>query len=217
MAALNEEKGIGLTLREVKDNLEYCKFLVVDGNSIDDTVKIAQKIGAEVIHQKGKGKGDAISYAIKHIKNNPDFVVLIDADCTYSAKLLPKMINILKKNQHVGIVCGNRFNTNIELGAMREVFNFGNRLVAFVHGFINGVPLQDPLTGLRVIRGSLLKNWQPKSLGFDIEVELNSYIKRQGYVISEVDIDYRKRVGQKKLKIKDGFIILKRIISESIV
>jgi dolichol-phosphate mannosyltransferase len=61
-----------------------------------------------------------------------------------------------------------------------------------------------------------LKNWKPKSKGFDIEVEMNLFIEKTGYKIVEVPIQYRMRVGQKKLKLKDGFTILKRIIADGL-
>ncbi len=52
--------------------------------------------------------------------------------------------------------------------------------------------------------------YNPK--GFDVEVELNYYIERTGYEIVEVPIGYRTRLGEKKLKPKDGAAILKRVI-----
>ena len=48
--------------------------------------------------------------------------------------------------------------------------------------------------------------------GFDIEVELNHFVKKNGFSIIEIPIDYRTRIGKKKLGIRHGFIILKRII-----
>ena len=76
--------------------------------------------------------------------------------------------------------------------------------------------LQDPLTGLRVIRANILRNWIIKSKGFDIEVELNNQVAKQGFKTLEVPIEYRERLGEKKLKMKHGFTILKRIIYESL-
>jgi hypothetical protein len=61
-----------------------------------------------------------------------------------------------------------------------------------------------------------LKDWTPKSQGFDVEVELNHHVERQGYGIVEVPISYRPRLGEKKLKPKHGATILKRILTESI-
>ena len=40
-----------------------------------------------------------------------------------------------------------------------------------------------------------------KSKGFDIEVELNHRVEREGFGIVEVPIQYRVRLGEKKLKI----------------
>ena len=60
-----------------------------------------------------------------------------------------------------------------------------------------------------------MRNWKPKSEGFDIEVELNHHVERQGYGLSEIEIPYRKRIGEKKLKAKHGLSIFKRIVLES--
>jgi hypothetical protein len=81
---------------------------------------------------------------------------------------------------------------------------------------LNGVALRDPLTGLRVIRAEILKDWSVKSKGFDVEVELNHQVERKGFEIIEVPIKYRQRLGEKKLKIKHGATILKRILLETI-
>lgn len=62
---------------------------------------------------------------------------------------------------------------------------------SFAHGLFYEVYLHDLLTGLRVLRWNALKDWKPKSEGFDIEVELNSFVSHQGYKIVEVGISYR--------------------------
>jgi hypothetical protein len=54
-----------------------------------------------------------------------------------------------------------------------------------------------------------------RSKGFDVEVELNSEVERRNFGIVELPIKYRKRIGEKKLKISDGATILKRILLES--
>lgn len=215
MAALNEEVGIRFTLAELRRYLPDSKLLVVDGHSRDQTVPVAKDLGAEVVFQEGRGKGDAIASGLRHEKYDFDYSVLIDADYTYPAEYIPHMVSILENNDQVGMVCGNRFNSKLKIGAMRDCFYFGNRLLAFTHNLINNVNLRDPLTGLRVIRWSILKGWQPKSVGFDVEIELNSLVAGKGYDIEEVEIPYRERVGEKKLKMKDGFSILNRILMQS--
>jgi dolichol-phosphate mannosyltransferase len=215
VAALNEEHGIGPTLTEFLDNLGVPSVLVVDGHSRDRTVEIAKNLGAKVAFQDGIGKGNAIAKAIEHIDLNVKYVILTDADYTYPAEYVPEMIEILERNSQVGMVCGNRFSGDIEPKAVRSSFYFGNKLLAFVHNLLNGVSLRDPLTGLRVIRAEILRHWSVKSKGFDIEVEINHHVERKGYQIVEVPIKYRQRLGEKKLKVRHGATILKRILQEA--
>jgi len=214
LAALNEEEGIRPTLSELKRCVGKAKFIVVDGNSSDRTVHFAESLGADVLYQKGKGKGDAISYALRNMNGDFDYVVLTDADYTYPAEYIPRMIATLERNPQLGMVCGNRFNSHFHTEWMSDLFYFGNRMLAFTHNLLNGVDMRDPLTGLRVLRWKILKNWQPKSKGFDIEAEMNYYVESLGYGIREIDIEYRPRRGQKKLKIYHGFQILNRMVSE---
>jgi dolichol-phosphate mannosyltransferase len=84
------------------------------------------------------------------------------------------------------------------------------------HRLVNGVKLTDPLTGLRVVRWEIIRDWQPKSKSFDIEAELNYLVERKGYKIKEIPIHYRRRLGEKKLKLRHGFTILRRILTEAI-
>jgi glycosyltransferase involved in cell wall biosynthesis len=214
MAALEEEKGIGPTIAELKQYLGDSPILVVDGKSRDQTVNIAKDMGADILFQEGKGKGDAVGCAIKRVGKDVDYVIFTDADYTYPAMFLPGMIRLLEENPEIGMVCGNRFNSRLHIEAMRNTYYFGNRVLAFTHNLLNGVALRDPLTGLRVVRGEIIRSWRPKSNNFDIEVEMNHYVERQGYNIVEVEIPYRARMGQKKLKISHGITILKRILLE---
>jgi dolichol-phosphate mannosyltransferase len=79
---------------------------------------------------------------------------------------------------------------------------------------LNGVSLVDPLTGLRVVRAEILRDWQVQSKGFDIEVELNHLVERKGFNILEIPIEYRVRLGEKKLGIHNGGEIFKRMFLE---
>ena len=176
IAALNEEEGIGLTVAELMDTLECPHVLVVDGRSTDRTIEIAKNMGAEIVLQDGLGKGDAIAKAISRIDHTVDYVVLTDADYTYPAQYVPGMIRILENAPDVGMVCGNRFNGYQEKTVLSSIFYLGNRFLAFTHNLLNGVALDDPLTGLRVVRARLLRNWRVKSKGFDVEVELNHHV-----------------------------------------
>src|SRR5665647_1954768 len=212
IAALNEEEGIGLTITEMMDVLDNPQVIVVDGKSTDRTCKIAKNLGASVICQDGKGKGDALAKALESIEPQTEYVVFTDADFTYPAESVPKMIKLIEGNSEVGMVCGNRFNGKVDSKALRPVFALGNRLIAFVHNILNGIQLQDPLTGLRVVRADILRDWKVKSKGFDIEVELNQQVDQSYYRIVEIPIQYRQRLGEKKLGLLHSVEIFKRMM-----
>jgi len=216
IAAYNEEEGIAPTICELKEVLNEAYLVVVDGKSSDRTLKISKDLGAEGLIQEGKGKGDAISEGLDYLNGDTSYVVFIDADYTYPAKHIKEMVNVLDLNPKVGMVLGNRFSRIYERESDRNQFYIGNRILTFAQRVINGVKLNDPFTGLRIIRFELLKGWKPKSSGFDIEAELNRHIKRSGYKIMEVPIKYRKRLGKKKLGFRHGLKILRRIVIESI-
>lgn len=194
------------------DTLGELPIIVVDGKSKDKTTELSKNMGATVLIQDGKGKGDALAKAIENLDPIIDYVILTDADYTYPAYYVPNMIKILNENPKVGMVCGNRFNGNVDKKALYRIFYIGNRILAYAHKTLNGVSLEDPLTGLRVIRTSILKDWKVKSKGFDIEVELNNLVQKQGYETQEIPINYRARLGEKKLRARDGFKILYRIL-----
>jgi len=214
IAALNEEQGIGLTIAEMKDTLGDIPTLVVDGKSVDRTVELSQNMGATVITQNGKGKGDALAKALENLDPKVKYTILTDADYTYPAEYVPDMIKVLDENPHVGMVCGNRFNGNVDKKALYRIFHIGNKLLSGAHRALNGVTLEDPLTGLRVIRTEILLEWHIRSKGFDIEIELNNFVQKQGYSSREILINYRVRLGEKKLKARDGFTILNRIFKD---
>ncbi|MCW3996524.1 MAG: glycosyltransferase family 2 protein [Candidatus Bathyarchaeota archaeon] len=217
IATLNEEDGIGPTISELQRVLNNPYMVVVDGNSVDRTIEIAKNMGADVMLQDGKGKGDAMFQGYRMLSSKVAYIVFTDADYTYPAEYVPKMIEILEQNPKVGMVIGNRFkgDHNQDKSVMNP-FYLGNKLLAFAQLVMNGVNLGDPLSGLRVVRSEILEGWKPKSKGFDVEAEMNAIVGRKGYRIMEIPIDYRSRIGKKKLKLRHGLGIMKRIMAESL-
>jgi len=215
---LNEAPGIGATIQEIRRSLDNPGIIVIDANSIDGTSQIASRLGAKVIKQQGLGKGKAVAQALQCRDKNAKYLVLIDGDYTYPAEYIPKMISILEENQDVGMVTGERFSNpgrlEIPVHVKRLVtdpYYFGNQALKLAHRIINRIKMKDPLTGLRVIRCCHIKNFQPKAESFDLEVEINHFMKRKGIKTFEIPIKYRLRLGEKKLQIKDGVQILMRM------
>ena len=217
IATLDEEEGIGPTIEELQKYLIDPYLLVIDGWSTDRTVEIAKGMGADIVFQERKGKGNALRHGIEQLGSKVRYVVFIDADHTYPAEYIPKMVEILDGNPDVGMVIGNRFNEEFSFKkASTSAFYTGNRLLAFAQHVVNGIKLTDPLSGMRVVRYEILKGWKPKSEGFDVEAEMNYLVERLRYRTVEIPIEYRVRLGEKKLKLRHGLTILKRILSESL-
>ncbi len=153
LTTLNEEIGIGPTIEEIRRVLGNPRLLVVDGHSVDKTVTIAKDLGADIIIQDGKGKGQAIGQCIKQMNLRGKCVVFIDADFTYPAMYIPPMIEILERNPKVGMVIGNRFGNDADFSLVSSnVFYVGNRFLALAQHLVNGIKLEDPLSGLRVVK-----------------------------------------------------------------
>jgi len=216
---LNEAEGIGPTINEILNTLPNSHIVVIDANSTDNTPLIARGLGATVIQQEGRGKGKAMAQILEYLRHSnpasPKYLILTDADYTYPCDQLPRMIKILEENPLVGMVTGKRLQVIRIFRLARALMNWyvlGNYLLRTAHKICNKVGMQDPLTGLRVIRFEAIKDWRPKAESFDIEVELNHHITKKRYKIVEIPINYRPRLGQKKLGLRHGFTILKRIL-----
>jgi len=217
--AYDEPEGLKMVLGEIMENIDP-HILVVSRPPGHVQGKIAEGFGAVVFDQWSRGKGAALREALDYIEKNhysPKYVALIDADYTYPVRYIDEMVEILRKNPKVGMVTGNRFPTWIKgfrdtLKALLNPYYIGNRILSVLHRFLNGVRMKDPFTGLRTIRYDLIRGWRPRSRSFDIECELNDLILNdRRYEVVEIPIEYRERVGKKKLGLRHGFIILLRI------
>ena len=113
IATLNEEEGIGPTIGELQKVLNNPYLVVVDGNSVDRTIEIAKNMGADVLLQEGKGKGNAMFQGFRNISSKVPFIVFTDADYTYPAEYVPKMIEILEQNPRLAwlLATGSKANT----------------------------------------------------------------------------------------------------------
>ncbi len=200
---LNEEATIGEVIEGFLKQ-GYHNILVIDGNSTDRTREIAERMGARVVIQTGKGKGQAVSEAFSIIDS--PVVVMVDGDGTY----LPEEVNILLepiKRGYADHVIGNRF-ANFEEGAFTKLNLIGNKIINFMFRVAYGVELHDILSGYRALTKELYKSVNLEKPGFEVETELTVETIARGFRIVEVPITYRKRGGKTKLNpLKDGFRI----------
>jgi glycosyltransferase involved in cell wall biosynthesis len=89
----NEEKNIVKCIKSLENQSiprKSYEIIVVDGNSKDNTVKLAKKLADRVIFQKSKKVGGARNDGIKLAK--ADIVATTDADCTVPRNWLENII-----------------------------------------------------------------------------------------------------------------------------
>jgi len=201
---LNESETIHDIVREFREH-DY-RVVVIDGNSTDDTRKLARDAGAEVIIQTGKGKGQAVTQAFSTLKD--EYVVMIDGDGTYLPVEVDAMLAPILSGEADHVI-GNRF-ANFSKGAFTKLNLFGNMILNKLFCHIYGVCPKDILSGYRAFNKNAYKAIELNKTGFEIETEITVECVKKGLRIVEVPITYlaRHEDAQTKLNpLRDGFKI----------
>lgn len=211
--AKNEEDSIGLVVSETRRVLgRNAEIIVVDGHSVDNTVKAALEADKEtiIIRQVGRGKGAGLKTAFKHFTG--EIVVVIDADFTYDPTEITELVNPIISGK-ADCVLGSRFMGKMEIGAMSPTHLLVNKMVSLLVSLFCEKRITDVLTGFRAMKGRGLDSINFKSDGFDIETEMTMRIAKKGFQMLEVPIKYRRRLGKSKLSnFRDGITIVRRVL-----
>ena len=191
------EPAIEVVVKEVFSVLKdyEVEVLVVD-NSSDDTSERATKSGATIIHQHGKGYGNAYITGFKQVERTSDIIVMLDGDYSYDPRDIPKLLEPIKEG--ADFVIGNRF-AAMEQGAMSKRNVFGNRILTSLIRFLYHTPISDSQSGMRAITKTALENLKMKSQKMPFATEMIIEARKEGLEIVEVPIKYRVRVGAAKL------------------
>jgi len=217
----NEARSIGLVIDRIPvsdlqaEGFESCIY-VVDGRSVDDTIDIATKKGAQIIIEKRKGKGVALQTAFKSI--SADYVIVSDGDDTYPLDVAPEMVSLL---QTFDVVIGSRLQGSIEPGAMTQLNVVGNTLLTILGQLLFKARVSDMCTGLWGYRGDAMRRLELSAQGFEIEADMFAECTLKGFSMTELPINYYKRSDRAKLSsIKDGlkigmFLFRKRFMPEN--
>lgn len=112
IAAYNEERTIASVVSGVKKY--YDNAIVVDDASGDDTAKLAEEAGADVLdHLINRGQGAALKTGIDYVvKSGADIIVTFDADGQHKPEEISRMVEPIAKGE-VDVVLGSRFLGNI--------------------------------------------------------------------------------------------------------
>jgi dolichol-phosphate hexosyltransferase len=205
----NEASSIGqvidrIPISDLQTEGYESSIYVVDGLSVDATIDIAAKKGAQIIVEKRKGKGVALQTAFKSI--SADYVIVSDGDDTYPLDVAPEMVSLL---QIYDVVIGSRLRGCIEPGAMTQLNVMGNILLTAIGQLLFKARVSDICTGLWGYKGDAMRSLELSAQGFEIEVDMFAECTLKGLCMTELPINYYKRIDQAKLaSIKDGLKIV---------
>ncbi len=218
LPTLNEREGLACTLKEIPktamrtEEWSY-RILVVDGGSTDGTVDVAHRAGVPVFHQHSRGKGAALREALAWLRTRGvRFAVVMDADCTYPANLLPALMSLLESGSD--LVVGVRQPVFKPTSAARDfVHRVGNSALNYAANQFAGLPFLDVCSGFWGVHVEMAHRLELETNGFEIEAELFAKAFRAGMQITQIPIPYRERIGVAKLRAaRDGARILLTVL-----
>jgi glycosyltransferase involved in cell wall biosynthesis len=213
---LNEEGTIA-QLISVLYGASFSHIVIIDGNSTDSTAEIANELGATVLSQNGKGKGNALKQAFNHRELN-DWVVIIDADGSMNPQEIIRFLEELENG--VDVVKGSRFLPEGFSEDMTLFRRLGNKFFIFLVNLIWDCKYTDLCYGYAAFKKESLTKMYPllKSKNFEIETEMFIKAKKLGFKIKEVpSVELKRKFGKSNLNaFLDGFRILKTIIHEAL-
>lgn len=207
----NEENAIQQLLEQLKPYSSQHEVLFVNDGSTDQTFHLLKQCKYINLYSipSQSGKGEAVRLGLNKAKYN--HVILMDGDLEIHSSNISTLMTALSK-ENIQAVFGSRW-----LGTQREwgLFSFGNWFLNFLFNVKNKSTYSDVLCCMKTFNKKDISISALESTGFDIEVELSTMIHHQCQSISEVAITYDRRSSKdgKKLKVVDGFVIMKRIFS----
>ncbi len=196
--AFNEENSVGNVINEVPKWVDI--IVVVNNNSTDETEVNAKKAGAIVVDEPINGYGRACLKGIEFFKNHiekPDIIVFIDADYSDYPQEMELLVNPII-NDDIDLVIGSRALGKREKGSMTFPQIFGNWLATSLLRLIYGIKYTD-LGPFRAIQFEklLALNMVDKTYGWTVEMQLKA--AKHKMKITEVPVNYRKRIGFSKI------------------
>lgn len=206
MPCLNEEQTVGGCVRaavDVLDSMNLRYEVIVADSSDDSSAAVAEKAGATVIRHNKKGYGAACLVGINASRGK--YILLCDADGSYSLRELPRFIENLESG--ADFVIGTRLRGNMEKNSMPFHHRYvGNPLLTFTVNLFFKTKLSDVHSGFRAVKRDALKRMKLSTTGMEFATEMVVAAALNRMRIEEVPISYLRRAGQSKLRsFSDGW------------
>ncbi len=166
--ARDEAATLAETLRALRGAVRLSRLIVADDGSRDATAEVARTLGAEVVPAsppgKGGGKGHALRLGLIHAREqNPDALLLSDADLGASASRLADLLAALDEHHPVAIAAFPPAAASAGFGLVK---NLSRRAILSRTGYAPS----EPLSGQRALLISTLDALPGIAPGFGAEV-----------------------------------------------
>ena len=217
---LNEESTLATSILEAEEQLkehnlyDRSEILVVDNGSVDQSVKIAKKCGARVVHEKKRGYGYALRKGISRAYGK--YIIFADCDNSYKFDNIDSFISLLEEG--ADFVIGNRFKGKMEKKAMPFSHRYiGTPIISLIGRLIYKVNISDFNCGLRALKRDSFDKIHFKSGGMEFASELIIKAKKNHLIMKEVPINfYKDNINRKPhlRTIRDGIRHLKVLLRE---
>ncbi|MFB6265320.1 MAG: glycosyltransferase family 2 protein [Bradymonadaceae bacterium] len=196
--ALNEADNLPHVLDAVPHRW-IRRVVVVDNGSTDDTGRVAERAGAEVVREPQRGYGAACLAGLDHLASSPpEVVAFIDADFSDDPSQLPRVLAPIVDGD-VDLSIGTRTVGARQPGALPPHAKFGNKLACLLMDLFFDYEFTD-LGPFRAIRWPALKRLDMRDRDFGWTVEMQVKAARRGLSAAEVPVDYRRRrAGESKV------------------
>ena len=217
MPCLNEADTLEVCVRKALRGIEQAgvsgEVIVADNGSTDESIAIAGRCGARVVHVKAKGYGNALAGGIGAARGR--FVIMGDADDSYDFGEIPKFI--VKLREGYELVQGCRLPAGggtVAEGAMPWSHRWiGNPMFSLLSRWWFHAPIHDVYCGLRGFTKALYDDLALQCTGMEFATEMilkSSLYKRR---IAEVPItlhpDGRKSHAPHLKTLRDGWRTLR--------
>jgi glycosyltransferase involved in cell wall biosynthesis len=197
--AYNEQKSIAQVIADIPKKW-VTEIVVVNNNSTDNTMEVAEKAGATVLRENKQGYGYACLCGIEYVSQQPkkpDIIVFMDADYSDHPEELPEVVQPIIDNK-ADLVIGSRALGNREKGSMTPQQVFGNWLATRLMKLFYGIHFTD-LGPFRAIKYDALIRigMQDRTYGWTVEMQLKA--AKHNLRCAEVPVSYRRRIGVSKV------------------
>jgi len=159
LPAYNAEQTLEQTYQEIPMDI-VDDVILVDDNSLDNTIEVANKLGIEHIikHSKNLGYGgNQKSCYKKALELGADIVIMLHPDYQYTPKLIQSMAYLIA-NDVYPVVFGSRILGKGALKGGMPIYKYiANRFLTLTQNLLIGQKLSEYHTGYRAFSSVVLK------------------------------------------------------------